>query len=391
MRKIAVVTVGRSDYGIYRPVLRRMAAMTGLDLRILVSGAHLLPEYGDTWRDIERDGFTIGRKIPMLESGKDDPKSVAKAMSAGLAGFAEAYESERPDLVLLLGDRYEMFSAAAAALPFKLPLAHIHGGEVTEGAIDEAMRHSISKMSHLHFVAAEVFCERLMRMGEEPWRITVSGAPGLDNLHELRLLSSEELKSRFGVNADAPFLLITFHPVTLEHEHAGTQFAELLAALEEQTCNLVFTYPNADTDNRAIIAAIQQFIATHRNGKAVQNLGTAGYFSMMSRALAMVGNSSSGILEATSFKLPVVNVGNRQRERLQARNVVNCGTVRGEIAQAIRMATSEEFRRGLAGLVNPYGTGNATEKIVGVLSEVPLDQRLILKRFIDTGAECSHG
>lgn len=382
MRTIGVVTVARSDYGIYLPVLRAIEAEPDLRLHLLVGGMHLSPEFGLSVQAIEADGFPIAERVEMLLSS-DTPEGIAKSIGMGVLGFAQALGRSRPDLLLVLGDRFEMLAAVSAALPFDLPIAHIHGGETTEGAIDESIRHALTKMSHLHFVATEPYRDRVIQMGEEPWRVHVSGAPGLDNLRALDLLSPGELEAVIGMALAVPPLLVTYHPVTREHGDAQTQIAELLAALQTTTRPIIFTYPNADAEGRIIIEAIDRFVQTHPRAKAVVNLGTRAYLSLMRQAAAMVGNSSSGIIEAASFALPVVNIGSRQRGRLRAGNVLDCGYERQQIAAAIEKAVSAPFRESLADLTNPYGDGQAAERIVSVLRSVELDRRLTTKRFHD--------
>jgi len=383
MRTISVVTVARSDYGIYLPLLRRIQADPDLWLYLIVAGMHLSPEFGLTVKAIEADGFEIGERVEMLLSS-DTPVGIAKSMGLGTIGFAQAYARFRPDILVVLGDRFEMHAAALAALPFKIPVAHIHGGETTQGVIDDALRHSMTKLSHLHFVSTQEYARRVIQLGEEPWRVIVSGAPSLDNLRVVRLLTREELAVRFGLHLDeTPFLLVTFHPVTLEYEQTEWQVTELLAALEACGLPVVFTMPNADTSGRTIAHMIGEFIATHSSAQAVDNLGTQGYFSMIALAAAMVGNSSSGIIEAPSFKLPVVNIGTRQHGRVRAANVTDVGYERAEIVEGIRTAVQPEFRESLRELVNPYGSGQASDKIVERLKEVVLNDRLVTKRFCD--------
>ncbi len=379
-RNIGVITVSRSDYSIYYPILKKICEDKELRLHLIVGGMHLSPEFGLTLRAIEQDGFEISERIEMLLSS-DTPEGIAKSMGLGIIGFAQAYARSLPDILLVLGDRYDMLSAVVAALPFKIPVAHIHGGESTEGAIDEAIRHSITKMSHLHFVATETYAQRVIQMGEEPWRVIVSGAPSLDNLHRTRLLSREDIEKRYGIDLRDPLLLVTYHPVTLEYEETERQMKELLAALEEIEGTLIFTYPNADTSSRLVIQMIQEFTKKHHQAHIVVNLGTEGYFSIMNYAAAMIGNSSSGIIEGASFKLPVVNIGSRQRGRLHGKNVIDVGCSRTEILAAIERAISPEFRGFLDDLINPYGDGHASEQIVARLKEVDLNDKLIQKRF----------
>ena len=382
MRTIGVVTVARSDYGIYLPILQQIREDSDLRLRLLVTGTHLSPEFGSTVRAIEQDGFEIGERIEMLLSS-DTPEGIAKSMGLGTIGFAQIYARLCPDILLVLGDRYEMLAAVVASLPFKIPVAHIHGGESTEGAIDEAIRHSITKMSHLHFVATKVYAQRVIQMGEEPWRVVVSGAPSLDNLLKFRLLSRDELEQQYGLNLSDSFLLVTYHPVTLEYEHTEAQMRELLAALVEVNAAIIFTYPNADTCSRVIIHMIREFAAQHQRAQVVVNLGMQGYFSMMKHAAAMVGNSSSGIIEAASFKLPVVNIGNRQLGRVRGENVIDVGCDHREIYAAIEKAISPQFRASLANLANPYGDGHAAERIVNRLKHVNLNDGLLRKHFYE--------
>ncbi len=384
MRTIGVVTVGRSDYGIYLPVLRRIQREDDLHLQLIVSGAHLSPEFGYTVEQIEADGFTVAEQVEMLLSS-DSPEGIAKSMGMGIIGFSQVYARARPDILLVLGDRFEMHAAALAALPFKIPVAHIHGGELTQGAIDDALRHSITKLSHLHFVSTQEYAHRVIQMGEEPWRVTVSGAPSLDNLKAVKLLSRAEIEMRFGVHlGEGPFLLVTYHPVTLEFEHTRRHTEELLAALEMSGLPVIFTMPNADTQGRLIRTLIREYVQAHPNAQAVESLGTQGYFSLMAQAAAMIGNSSSGIIEAPSFHLPVVNIGERQKGRVRAANVLDAGNDREEILAAIEKALTPAFRQRLAGLKNPYGEGNAAEVIVNRIKTVALDKKLITKIFQDT-------
>ena len=378
-----MVTAARSDYGIYLPVLQRIQEEPGLSLHLIVTGMHLSPEFGLTVRAIEQDGFEIGERVEMLLSS-DTPEGIGKSMGLGTVGFAQTYARVRPDILLVLGDRFEMHAAVVAALPFKIPVAHIHGGESTEGAIDDAIRHSITKMSHLHFAATETYAHRVIQMGEEPWRVVVSGAPSLDNLHRIPLLGREELEKQYGLHLRDPLLLVTYHPVTLEYEQTGIQVRELLAALEEMDATTIFTYPNADTHSRIVIEMIREFASQRQWAEVVVNLGTQGYFSMMKYAAAMIGNSSSGIIEAASLKLPVVNIGIRQQGRLRAKNVIDVGCARAEIVAAGEKAVSSQFRSSLDDLVNPYGDGHAAERIVAKLKQVKLNDDLLQKHFYES-------
>ena len=384
-RTLAVVTGSRAEYSLYRPILHAIQSAPGLTLRLMVCGMHLSDRYGMTVRRIEQDGFPVAERIETL-SDADTPEAIGQAIGRGVAGFANAFGRSRPDMLLLLGDRYDMLAAASAALAFALPIAHVHGGELTEALIDDAIRHSLTKMSHLHFVAAERYRERVIQLGEQPDRVIVSGAPGLDTVLTTRPTPRAELERRIGLSFDQAPLLVTFHPVTLEYSEVGTQIDALLAALAEVRRPIVFTYPNADTAGMQVIAAIETFVAAHANARVVKDLGAADYFGMMAASAAMVGNSSSGIIEAPSFALPVVNIGNRQRGRLRAANVIDCETETRAIAEAIARATAPDFRAKLQGMVNPYGDGHAAERIVRVLQTISLDGDLVKKRFFDLPA-----
>jgi UDP-hydrolysing UDP-N-acetyl-D-glucosamine 2-epimerase len=382
VRTIGVVTVGRSDYGIYLPVLRAIEKDSSLQLHLIVAGMHLSPEFGFTAGAIAQDGFAAGEKVEMSLSS-DSPEAIAKSMGLGAIGFAQSYGRKRPDILLVLGDRFEMHAAAVAALPFKIPLAHIHGGELTEGAIDDALRHSITKLSHLHFVSTREYGDRVVQLGEEPWRVVVSGAPGLDQINGMKLLSRDQLAEKLNLALDQAPLLVTYHPVTLEYEDTRRHVEGLLSALGRIDLPIVFTSPNADTGNRVISQMLIEFVNDRPSAVIVDNLGTEAYFSLMAVAGAMVGNSSSGIIEAPSFKLPVVNIGTRQAGRVRAPNVIDVGYEAGEIFEGIKLALSSGFREALSGVANPYGDGKSAEKIVERLKTVALDDRLIRKRFYD--------
>jgi UDP-hydrolysing UDP-N-acetyl-D-glucosamine 2-epimerase len=308
---------------------------------------------------------------------------MADAMAKGLAGFARAYAELKPDCLLVLGDRFEMFSAVAAAVPFRIPVAHLHGGELTEGAIDNQFRHAISKLSHLHFVATKRSRGRLLQMGEQPQRVIISGAPGLDNVSTVPRVTRPQLMERVGLPAEEPFLLVTFHPETLGTQPVVQDLGEVLAALQECGLAVVFTYPNVDTGRGKIVSMLKAATRTNPRFRLVDNLGTSLYFSAMEYAAAMVGNSSSGIIEAASFKLPVVNVGGRQAGRERGSNVVDVPCTRRAIRAGISQVLSPEFQLKLKRCRNLYGTGKAACKIVEVLESVSLNAALLQKRFYD--------
>ena len=382
-RVIGVVTVARSDWGHLVPVLEALRAAPDVTLRLLVGGAHLSPRFGSTVAAIEGAGWPIAARVEMLEAG-DAPRDMAVTVARGVAGFADVFARERLDLLVLLGDRLEMLAAATAALPFALPVVHIHGGEITEGAIDEQARHAITKLAHLHFAAAEPYARRILQMGEEPWRVHCVGAPGLDRLAALATLPRAEIAARLGLALRGPTLLVTFHPVTLEHADTARQVDELAAALGAVDGDVVISYPGADTAHRAIVERWTALASSRPGTRLAASLGEDVYASLLREADVMVGNSSSGIIEAGSFALPVVNVGTRQQGRLRGPNVVDVGHRRDEIAAGLARALAPAFRRGLAGMRNPYGDGAAAPRIAEVLRKVELGPRLVRKRFVDS-------
>jgi UDP-hydrolysing UDP-N-acetyl-D-glucosamine 2-epimerase len=381
-RTIGVVTVARSDYGHLVPLLEQIRSSSRAALQLFVGGSHLSERFGRTVAAIEADGWPIADRIA-IPCESDSPADVAAAAAAGLAGFARAFARDRPDLLVVLGDRIEMLSAAAAALPLTIPVAHVHGGEVTEGAIDEQARHAITKLSHLHFAAAEPYARRILQMGEEPWRVHVSGAPGLDRLPRLAVLSRDELARRIGLPLQRPTLLVTFHPVTLEAAATATQVDALAAALEASDGDVVITYPGSDAMHRTVVRRLEALAETRPNTRLIAALGEDTYCSLLREADAMVGNSSSGLIEAPSFRLPVVNIGSRQRGRLRAANVIDVGHAKGEIQAGLRRALDPAFRRSLAGMTNPYGDGRGAPRILRTLEQVELGPRLLQKRFVD--------
>lgn len=382
MRSVAVVTVGRSDYSIYRPLLRRITAHPDLELRMLVSGMHLEEKYGLTARIIEADGFPIQARIPVLQE-QDTPEGVAAAMGAGVTGFGQYFAHEPPDLLVVLGDRFEMFAAALAAVPFNLPILHLHGGELSEGAMDDRFRHGLTKMSHLHGVATAAYRQRVIQLGEEPWRVLQCGALSLDNLRDIRRLTRAELEQRFHLDLSTPPLLVTLHPTTSEYEQAAPQTDALLAALRALGQPVIFTMPNADMAGQVIRARLEAFCRQVPTARAVENFGPEGYFSILAEVSAMVGNSSSGLLEAPSFALPVVNIGNRQKGRLRAGNVLDVPFEAEAIAATIRRALTPEFRASCRGFEHFFGDGHAAEKLVELIAGTPLDHRLLDKTFHD--------
>ena len=386
-RKICVITGTRAEYGLMRWVMQGIKDDPELTLQVIATGMHLSPEFGLTYREIEKDGFQIDRKVEMLTSS-DTSVGIAKSMGLGLIGFADALNELRPDLIVVLGDRFEIFSAVAAALVARIPVAHLHGGEATEGLIDEAIRHSITKMSHLHFVAAEEYRRRVIQLGEQPERVFLVGGLGIDNIKRLQLFDRAELEASIDFQLGAKSLLITFHPVTLETSTAADQMAELLAALAElKDTQLIFTMPNADTDGRTLIKMVQQFVAQHPNARAYTSLGQLRYLSCIAQVDGVVGNSSSGLAEVPSFKKGTINIGDRQRGRLQAASVINCEPIRQSIEGALKRLYSADFQVTLNQALNPYGEGGASEKIIASIKSAALEH-IQKKRFYDGGHPC---
>jgi len=383
MRRIAVITTSRADYGIYRPLLRLLADDPEIELQLIVSGMHLHDAYGRTVDEIEADGFIVTEEVDMLGAG-DGALDIAKAVGRGTTLFGEALAMLRPSVAVVLGDRFEMFAGAVAAQLLQVPLAHIHGGELTLGAMDDALRHAMTKLSHLHFVSTEEYGRRVRQMGEEGWRVIVSGAPGLDNLALIEPLHGAELERTVGIALAPAPLMVTYHPVTHDAREIDQQADALLTAIAASGLPVVFTAPNADEGGRRLRAMIRAYVAEHDNARYVENLGTRGYFGLMGAARAMVGNSSSGIIEAASFELPVVNIGSRQEGRIRAANVIDCEPEASAIAKAIAGAADTGFRRSLEGLRNPYAAnGSASAIIHKRLKTVELGPELLKKTFQD--------
>lgn len=381
-RKICVITGTRAEYGLMRWVMQGIKDDPELTLQIIATGMHLSPEFGLTYRAIENDGFQIDRKVEMLTSS-DTSVGIAKSMGLGLIGFADTLNELRPDLIVVLGDRFEIFSAVAAALVARIPVAHLHGGETTEGAFDEAFRHSITKMSHLHFVAAEEYRRRVIQLGEQPERVFLVGGLGVDAIKRTALLDRKALEVSLDFRLGMKSLLITFHPVTLEMSTAADQMAELLVALAElNDTHLIFTLPNADTGGRVLINMVEQFVALHPNSRAYTSLGQLRYLSCMAHVDGVVGNSSSGLAEAPSFSKGTINIGDRQRGRLQATSVINCEPTRQSISAALERLYSANFQASLGQVRNLYGEGGASEKVVEIVKHYAIES-IAKKVFYD--------
>jgi UDP-N-acetylglucosamine 2-epimerase (non-hydrolysing)/GDP/UDP-N,N'-diacetylbacillosamine 2-epimerase (hydrolysing) len=376
-RTIAVVTSSRADYShLYWP-LRDLARHPEVDLKLIVLGAHLSPQFGETVKEIEKDGFPIAARLECLLSSDTDV-GMAKTLGVALLALADLLGQMRPDLLLLIADRYEMLAPAAVALTLRIPIAHIEGGEISEGAIDDAVRNALTKMSHIHFTSTEGARARVVAMGEEPWRVHRPGAPSLDHLRRSRLLSVHELEERLTIGLRRRTVVVAYHPVTIVRD--TTQEADsLFAALEGLDAQILFCYPNSDAGSHAQMQRTRAFLATRSDARVYVNLDAVIYWSLLGHVALLIGNSSSGIMEAASFALPVVNVGFRQKGRERARNVIDAEPEAKAIIDAIARAMSSEFRASLAGMTNPYGDGHAAETILQVLTTTPLGDPLLVK------------
>ncbi|MBE6044615.1 MAG: UDP-N-acetylglucosamine 2-epimerase (hydrolyzing) [Clostridium thermopalmarium] len=378
-RKIAVITGTRADYGIYYSVLRAIENHPDLDLSLIVCGMHLCPEFGMTVNEIEKDGFRIEDKLDTILAS-DTGVSMAKSIGITLISLTQSLERIKPDILVILGDRGEMIAGALAAIHMNIPVAHIHGGEVT-GTVDESIRHAITKLSHIHLPATEDSKKRIIKMGEKEENIYVVGAPGIDYIKNTEYLSREEILNRFNLKDDKIFIM-TQHPVTTERELVEWQIRQTLEAIVETGVQTVISYPNSDNGGREIIRAIEEYRNKYDFLKVFKNLSQVEYLSLLNVADAMIGNSSSGIIEAPSFKLPVINIGTRQEGRLRAVNVIDVGYEKEEILKGIKIALyDEEYREKLKKCINPYGDGKAGEKIADVLSKVEINRDLIQKRI----------
>ena len=384
MRKIAVITGTRADYGLLYWIIEAIHKNEDLHLQLIVTGMHLSHEFGYTVEVIEKDGFPIAERVEMLLSS-DTEKAIASSMGIGMMGFSDVYSRLKPDIIIVLGDRFEILSAVASAVPFKIPVAHIHGGESSEGAMDELFRHAITKMSHIHFAATDIYMKRIVQMGENPDNVYCFGAPGLDNMTKLNLHDREKLYKELELPPEKKLGLLTYHPVTLKNTPARGQIQEILSSIKEfKDFYWIITMPNADTEGRAIINAINDFVTQNSSvAKVYTSLGQLRYLSLLKHAELMIGNSSSGIAEAPSFKLPVVNIGDRQKGRIKAGNIIEVTDCNREaIISAIKKALSKSFIESLNGLKSPYGNGDASLKIVNTLLNKSLSG-IIKKHFCD--------
>lgn len=385
MRKICVVTGTRAEYGLLCRLMRMIKESNNTQLQVVATNMHLSPRYGNTYKEIEADGFVIDKRVPIIdETAPNDSHSTVLEMSRALSGFADAYSELKPDLLVVLGDRYEILAAAAAALIMRIPIAHISGGDVTEGAFDDAIRHSITKMSQLHFPTTEEYRKRVIQLGEQPDRVFNVGALGVENIKKMLLMGKEEIEKEIDFKINDTTILVTYHPVTLGNRTAKDDIEDFVSALEERKdVQVIFTMPNSDTGGQFIVDAINDFVAKNpERSKAYKSLGVVRYLSVMRQVAAVVGNSSSGLVEVPSFGIPTLNIGDRQKGRLAADSVYNCAPDRTAVLNGLDMVLSPAFRKKAAETHNPYEKENTAQTIYDVISTYPLEQ-LNQKHFYD--------
>lgn len=380
MKKICVITGTRAEYGLLKPIMDRIKNESSFDLQLIVTGMHLSPEFGLTYEEIEKDGFSIDEKIEILLSS-DTNIGISKSMGLAMISFSEAYCRLKPDMIIVLGDRYEIFSATSVATVARIPVAHLYGGETTEGAIDEVFRHSITKMSYLHFTSTEKYRQRVVQLGEDPSRVFNVGAIGVENVKNIKLLNKEELENQLNFKFENYTILVTFHPVTLENNTSEEQFKNLLNAIDKfENLKVIFTKSNSDTDGRIINMMIDKYVKKNKH-KAVgfTSMGQKRYLSTMKYVDAVVGNSSSGIVEAPSFNITTINIGDRQKGRIQANSILNCNPNTDEITKLLSSVLSKEYKK-MNNIDNPYGNGEVSQKIVEIIKVFLLDYKINMKK-----------
>lgn len=383
MRKVCVITGTRAEYGLLYWTLKALQKDPSIELQLCVTGMHLSPEFGLTYKQIEEDGFIINSKVETLLSS-DSSQGISKSIGLGIIGFSDAFEQLQPDIILVLGDRFEIFAAVSAAMCFRIPVAHCHGGEATEGVIDESIRHSITKMSHIHFTSTKEYKNRVIQLGESPKNVFNTGALGIENINLLKLFSKTEFEKSIGRKLAKKNVLITFHPVTLEKETSEEQFSNLIETLNEfEDLFLIFTYPNADNEGRIIIKMIDEYTKNNPN-KSVSfiSMGQLRYLSALQYVDFVIGNSSSGIIEVPSFKIPTINIGDRQKGRVMSASIINCLPTKKAIANAIKKAIAPLFKSEIKNISNPYDNGNSSATIVKKLKEIEIN-KLLKKEFFN--------
>ena len=382
-RKICVITGSRSEYDLLKPLIEEIEKDRDLQLQLIVTGMHLSPEFGLTYKQIEKNGFSIDEKIEIILSS-DTSISISKSMGLSMISFAEAYDRLKPDIIVVLGDRFEIFSAVSAALVSRIPIGHIYGGELTQGAFDDSFRHSITKMSHLHFTSTESYRRRVIQLGEAPKRVFNVGALGIDNIKKTKLLPKQTLEKELNFKFKKQNLLVTFHPVTLEKNTSKKHFQNLLDAIDSlKDVSIIFTKANADTEGRVINKMIDDYVSKNSaQSRSFTSMGQLKYLSTMQFVDTVVGNSSSGIIEAPSFKIGTINIGDRQKGRVKARSVIDCDPTKEDIQSALRKLYSKEFQDNLKSIANPYSNGNTAEKIKNILNKYDISN-IIKKSFYD--------
>lgn len=381
MKRIGIMTGTRAEYGLLKPLMQEINKDNDLELYLIVSGMHLSPEFGMTYKEIEEDGFEINAKVEMLLSS-DSPAGISKSIGLGVIGFADEFQRADLDMLILLGDRYEALSAAICALVMRIPIAHLHGGELTEGAIDEGIRHSITKMSYLHFTSTEQYRNRVIQLGENPERVFYVGALGVENIKKINLMTKEELERSIHFEIDENTVIVTYHPVTLENNTVEEQFLNLLEVLDRNPkIRMIFTKANADTNGRIVNELIDKYAAQNsERACAFMSLGQKRYLSALKYCRIVIGNSSSGIIEAPSFGKPIINIGDRQKGRICADSVINCGYTQQEIQQAMETALTEEFENKARNCRNPYEKENTAANIISVIKDYLLNDKIKLKK-----------
>lgn len=381
MKRIGIMTGTRAEYGLLKSLMQEINKDNDLELYLIVSGMHLSPEFGMTYKEIEEDGFQINAKVEMLLSS-DSPAGISKSIGLGVIGFADEFQRADLDMLILLGDRYEALSAAICALVMRIPIAHLHGGELTEGAIDEGIRHSITKMSYLHFTSTEQYRNRVIQLGENPERVFYVGALGVENIKKINLMTKEELERSIHFEIDENTVIVTYHPVTLENNTVEEQFLNLLKVLDRNPkIRMIFTKANADTNGRIVNELIDKYAAQNsERACAFVSLGQKRYLSALKYCRIVIGNSSSGIIEAPSFGKPIINIGDRQKGRICADSVINCGYTQQEIQQAMETALTEEFENKARNCRNPYEKENTAANIISVIKDYLLNDKIKLKK-----------
>lgn len=381
MKRIGIMTGTRAEYGLLKPLMQEINKDNDLELYLIVSGMHLSPEFGMTYQEIEEDGFEINAKVEMLLSS-DSPAGISKSIGLGVIGFADEFQRADLDMLILLGDRYEALSAAISAMVMRIPIAHFHGGELTEGAIDEGIRHSITKMSYLHFTSTEQYRNRVIQLGENPERVFYVGALGVENIKKINLMTKEELEKSIHFEIDENTVVVTYHPVTLENNTVEEQFLNLLKVLDRNPkIRMIFTKANADTNGRIVNELIDKYAAQNsERACAFMSLGQKRYLSALKYCRIVIGNSSSGIIEAPSFGKPIINIGDRQKGRICADSVINCGYTQQEIQQAMETALTEEFENKARNCRNPYEKENTAANIISVIKDYLLNDKIKLKK-----------